>query len=231
MEPAEPTTSFEPVTLHSLYEQPEDMKTFVGKAERATYVVICPEATGSGFGLFVEEEDAVREYLITNHHVIESCLEDKVTPTIRDFEGIEHKVQVLYSASVESDADRYIVAQDIAILAAPFDRAFRSMPAMVDHQPLGSWVMTSSYPGLHDDYYTYAVTIGHIASDTLGDGFVLTAAINPGSSGGMVLNSRGQVIGVIYAGHDQTELNDAGLFLPIGRVQEAVVEMGSKKSL
>lgn len=29
-----------------------------------------------------------------------------------------------------------------------------------------------------------------------------------------MLNPRSQAIGVIYSGHGQTELNDAGLFLP-----------------
>jgi S1-C subfamily serine protease len=75
----------------------------------------------------------------------------------------------------------------------------------------------------------YTVTTGNIAS--LGGllGIVMTAAVNPGASGGVVVNSRGQVLGTIVAGYDQTELNDVAYFLPVANLWQLMAKLPEKK--
>jgi S1-C subfamily serine protease len=85
--------------------------------------------------------------------------------------------------------------------------------------------MVSGYPGIGSDYDSIVLTTGIISSNAGLLGYTTTAAINPGSSGSMVMNSRGQVIGIVYAGYEENFLNDNGFFLPLNRLYSLISQL------
>ncbi len=229
-EPSQPVfDSSATFTADDLYYPPQEMAEFVWKVKQATYVVECPGTEGSGWGVQLHWQGATQSFIVTAHHVIESCLDEKVEPTILNHKFDSFSGVVTVSDFKEADPDEMTDEQDLALIT-PSIEDFKTLDSLNSRgYPLGSWVMTSSYPGLDDDFYMYTVTTGNIAS--LGGllGIVMTAAVNPGASGGVVVNSRGQVLGTIVAGYDQTELNDVAYFLPVANLWQLMAKLPEKK--
>ncbi|WP_166645111.1 tetratricopeptide repeat-containing serine protease family protein [Dongia mobilis] len=136
-------------------------------------------ATGSGI---VIAEDVV----VTNEHVVEGCTNVTVAP------GIPAKV-------VAADAKRDLAilrtrirAGEIATLAADPDIA------------TGKPLLTGGYPGAGDNAPTYTVTEGSLSQRKIShkdevDFWLLTNKIDPGNSGGPLVDEAGLVRGVVFA--------------------------------
>lgn len=201
----------------SLYQTPDNFEEIIHEVTQATFLIECPHASGSGWGYAHNSLGEYKKAIITNHHVIESCLEEDVKPVITDHNWDEFEAEILAYESVESDADKMIETQDLAILM-PETSDFSALSGYSTNYSPGIWVMTSAYPALDPEFFSHAITIGNIATDTMLDGVVITAGVNPGASGGIVVNSLGQVLGTIYSGYDEKDINDAGFFLPMRRL-------------
>lgn len=225
---AEPATEatdepFEFESVVDLYQTPENLDQIIYRVEQATFLIECPEGVGSGWGYTHRTMDGDTDFIVTNHHVIESCLKEGELPEVSDGDWNTFSAEVVAWQINESDPDELIDAQDIAILL-PIDHDIETLREYSTDHPKGAWVMTSSYPGLDDDFFTHAITIGNIVAKTVTDGVIITAAINPGSSGGVVIDSHGRVLGTIYAGFDQSDMNDTGFYLPMRGVWEVIRE-------
>jgi len=142
------------------------------------------QAGGSGF---IISPDG---YIVTNNHVIEDA--DEVEVTLNEEGADPIKAEVI-------GADP---ATDLALLKIKADK---SLPYLVlgdsDSLRVGEWVMAAGYPLR----YGYTVTVGVVSAkgkrigitDTSFENFIQTdAAINFGNSGGPLLNSHGQVVGI-----------------------------------
>ncbi len=212
-------------TAENLYDPPQDMAEFVWKVKQATYVVECPGTEGSGWGVQLRWQGDTQSFIVTAQHVIESCLDEQVEPTILNHKFDSFSGVVSVSDLKEADPDEMTDEQDLALIT-PSIEDFKTLDSLNSRgYPLGSWVMTSSYPGLDDDFYMYTVTTGNIASVGGLQGIIMTAAVNPGASGGVVVNSRGQVMGTIVAGYDQTVLNDVAYFLPVANLWQLMAKL------
>lgn len=208
-----------------LYDPPENLGALVDKVAKATYIIDCGDAYGSGWGLSLQWRGATRSFIVTNHHVIKGCLDAKSKPVILDSEYNEFSGEIVAFQTRSADAEKDLAMQDLALLEAPEADLATLTDLVTGGYPIGSWVMTSSNPGLQDDYFTPAITYGNIAADSVIEGYVITAAVNPGSSGGVVLNSRGEVLGTIWGGNEQIELNDTGLFLPLSHLWDLMGDL------
>ena len=207
-----------PVKPQSLYSPPENMAELLAEVTAASYMVGCGTGSGSGWGLKTTWEGKEVEYIVTNHHVIKDCLQSQ-SPTVTSSEGFESEAEVVAfkrRAAIFSSSQH---ATDLALLR-PTDFGISGLTELATEFPLGSWVLTSSYPGVGAFGNPHTITTGVISSVVELEGLSTTATVNRGSSGGVVVNARGEVVGTIYQGSDQDLLQDTGLFLSTPQLLE-----------
>jgi serine protease Do len=196
-EPSSVKTSSTPVSADvDLYAQPKMQQSFIDNALASAVTIYCANGVGSGWAIDLSDDsstsrdDQFATEIVTNNHVIDGCETSGVTFT----SGID---PTRYEAYVYT----YDRENDLAILITDKYR-----PALATLQPgfeahIGQWVMAvgSPAPGVSiDDVLDGNVTTGNITN--LKNGFIYTdTTVNPGNSGGPLLNSAGQVIGVVSA--------------------------------
>lgn len=166
----------------------------VRKAQPAVVAVKVEKRTGHarkesiGTGILVDE----RGFAVTCRHVVASA--DKIT--VRLFDGTELPAQV-----VAEDA-----AHDLAVLRF---RSAKRLPVLslgpASDLMLGETVIAVGHPF----GYTHTVSTGIVSAvgrdialpggEVLGNLIQTNASINPGSSGGPLLNINGEVIGLVVA--------------------------------
>lgn len=220
-EQASLTAAVEPETKDQrqsgLYLAPLNLDELIAEVAAATYLVQCPKASGSAWGFSHNSFGRLNRALITNQHVVASCLSSGVRPLITDSNWDEFSGTVIASKFSDADPESESPLQDFAVIY-PEIEDFATLENYSAHHAIGAWVMTSSYPALDPDYFTHAITFGNIATKTLLRGVIITAGLNPGSSGGVVINTYGQVLGTIQGGFANTDVNDAGFYLEIEKL-------------
>ncbi len=152
----------------------------------------CGRWQGTGFAYWGLPADGYRSVIITNHHVIEDCARNSRTPLLAyDSDGYEISV-ALFNSSEE---------YDLALLMTTAE-----LPPLFDAREglVGDTVYAVGSPsGLQGTF-----TVG-IISNVYSDAYQTDAAVNPGNSGGPLLDSRGRVLGVNTWALDGEGLNIA----------------------
>lgn len=153
-----------------------------------------PDQRASGSGVIISSDG----YIVTNNHVVNGATD--ITVTLNDRKNYKAKV-------VGTDANT-----DLALIKIDA----KDLPVMTvgnsDNAKLGQWVLAIGYP-LNLDI---TVTQGIISAKSRNIGinrqgsapvesFIQTdAAVNPGSSGGALVNTNGELIGINSAIASQT---------------------------
>ena len=146
---------------------------------------IIPEQRASGSGVLISNDG----YIVTNNHVVEGADEVAVTTTNR---------KTYKGTVVATDPN-----SDIAVIKIDAT----NMPYMVygnsDDVKLGQWVLAIGYPLNLDVTVTAGIvsaksrSIGINKGDRPIESFIQTdAAVNPGNSGGALINTNGELIGI-----------------------------------
>ena len=160
-----------------------------------------PSPGGAGSGFIIAPEG----FILTNHHVIENA--ERITVTLADGRTFRGEV-------VGTDP-----AIDVALLKIPDARDLVVAPlGNSDGLRQGDWVCAIGNPlG-----YVHSVTVGVVSFvgrklfDASLDDYIQTdAAINFGNSGGPLINSSGEVIGINSAVSSRT--NNIGFAVPINQ--------------
>jgi hypothetical protein len=173
----------------NFYSAPPDLESTIKRVQESTVVVTCGQSQGTGWavdlGPVVEDADfrlKVKDNLypysvVTNHHVIEDC------------ENNEDGVRVsIGTTSYISSLFTFDRKNDLAIVATQA----RIPPLQISPRPSpGWWSMALGSPfGLEK-----SVSTGNVMNLTDGGYVISTAPVNPGNSGGPLVNSLGQVMG------------------------------------
>jgi serine protease Do len=175
---------------------------------------------GAGTGFVIDPDG----YILTNHHVIEGA--ERIAVRLADG-------RTLRAEKVGSDPDT-----DIALIKV---ESPRPLPAAAlgdsDSLRVGEWVLAIGNPLAYEHTVTVGVVsfIGRKLFDSSLDRYIQTdAAINFGNSGGPLINSRGEVIGINAAISSRASnigfavpINQASLILPqlreMGRVSRGYI--------
>ncbi|KAB1159677.1 PDZ domain-containing protein [Tenacibaculum aiptasiae] len=141
------------------------------------------QQVGTGSGVIISPDG----YIVTNNHVIEGASEIEITLNNR---------KKLKAELVGADKDN-----DIALLKVETDEDLPNLPfGNSDNAKIGEWVLAVGNPY----NLTSTVTAGIVSAkgrDLKGNGnieaFIQTdAAVNPGNSGGALVNTRGELVGI-----------------------------------
>jgi serine protease Do len=164
---------------------------------------------GTGTGFLIDPEG----HILTNHHVIEGA--ERLTVKLADGRTLRADV-------VGSDPDT-----DIALIkidgAGPFKHAVLGDSARLR---VGEWVCAIGNPLAYEHTVTVGVVsfIGRKLFDATLDNYIQTdAAISFGNSGGPLINSRGQVIGINSAISRQA--SNIGFAVPINQARAVLPQL------
>ncbi|TAE14455.1 MAG: Do family serine endopeptidase [Bacteroidetes bacterium] len=148
---------------------------------------VIPEQKASGSGVIISDDG----YIVTNNHVIDQADEINVTLTNRK----------TYKATLVG-ADP---SSDVAVLKIEGTKLPYLLYGNSDEVKLGNWVLAVGYPLNLDVTVTAGIVsakarsikINNRQSSNPVEAFIQTdAAVNPGNSGGALINTNGELVGI-----------------------------------
>lgn len=170
-----------------------------------------PKKTATGSGVIISSDG----YIVTNHHVVDGA--DELTVTLND--NTEHSARII---GTDKTTDLALIKID-----------GKNLPAITiansDDIKVGEWVLAVGNPlGLNN-----TVTAGIVSAKarSLGangvESFIQTdAAINAGNSGGALVNTRGELVGINAMLYSQTGVYSGyGFAIPTSIMNKVVEDL------
>ena len=179
-----------------LFYPPKDLPGLILKVEESVVAIEC-EANdgtwwfGTGFVDDVENEtDGFKSVIVTNYHVIEDCINPENELIVRT--GFDQSGSPLVKLL------RWDEENDLAIIE--IDKYLPGLISAKSFADKGWWTMAMGSPlDLVSEETTIlynSTTFGHISYVLDGNRNYTSATINGGNSGGPLVNSRGELIGI-----------------------------------
>ena len=171
-------------------------------------IVVRPMRKRLGSGVIVDPKGL----LLTNHHVVRDA--DRVRVRLDDAKGVE---QVFTARVLGTDRQT-----DLALLAIEPGKVALVAAPLGDSEELerGDWVVAIGTPANLTGSVTVGVVSGlhrRLGASSLEDYIQVEAALNPGNSGGPILNTRGEVVGIVSLGLFPS--NNIGFAIPTGFIR------------
>lgn len=170
---------------------------------------------GEGSGIIASADG----YIITNHHVVEGATSLKVI----DYNGKTYEAKLIGSDSVTDLAVIKIEAEGLQ--AAEFGSS-------ADLQ-IGDTVVAAGNPGGME--FSFSTTVGYVSAlnrsvtnSTTGytmDCIQTDAAVNPGNSGGALVNVYGQVVGIVSSKIVSEAYEGLSFAIPIDSAQSVISDL------
>lgn len=151
-----------------------------------------------GSGFFIDK----RGYLLTNYHVIAS----EVDPKYEGYSRLFIKLSERADEKIPAKVIGYNRIFDIALIKAEVEPDFiLSHAASVDLKAGNSIIAIGSPGGLENTVTSGIVSATGRRFLQMGDAIQVDVPLNHGNSGGPLLNSSGQLVGIVFAGIEQFE--------------------------
>ena len=165
---------------------------WVNRGTKLQYGVGVPDRSiGSGF--FIDK----RGYVITNYHVIES----EVNPEYEGFSQLFIRLPDAVGSRVPAKVVAWDPIFDIALLKTEIDPEYIFNFSLDNSYNPGDRIFAIGSPGgLENTITAGIVSAGQRRFLPLGDVLQVDVPVNPGNSGGPLINEKNEVIGVVFAG-------------------------------
>jgi len=151
-----------------------------------------------GSGFFIDK----RGYLLTNYHIIES----EVDPTYRGYSRLYVRLADNPEQRVPARVVGYDRVFDIALLKVEVEPDFVFSLSDIRELRPGSRIYAIGSPGgLYSSISSGIISATGRRFLQLGDVLQVDVPLNPGNSGGPVLDADGELVGVVFAGLEQFE--------------------------
>jgi len=189
-----------------LFQPPKNLSELIAKVEESVVAIECESnedgdwSYGTGFVIDTEPEtDGFESVIVTNHHVIEDCIEAGNELIVRT--GTDQSKTPLVKLI------RWDTENDLAIIE--IDEYLPGLLQSDTYAERGWWTMAMGNP-LDPDFEEPVVlynstTFGYISYVLDKKWNYTTATINGGNSGGPLVNSRGELIGINTLASASTE--------------------------
>lgn len=202
--------------LESLYIPPQNFPEVSELLEDTVYQIACDgEFSGSAWSIRMEESDGLEgSFLVTNFHVIDSCLDGKGIFASNERHP-KFPLQLLaYDGTYWSEKDKHSDSfVDLALLQTP--NLLQGLSLAADEPEVGNWVMIAGYPSDSGRNPIKSYTTGTLTGVDNFDLLMTDASINGGNSGGPLLNNRAEVLGTVFATEDLTQFENMGFAQPL----------------
>lgn len=193
------------------------------------------ESTSAGSGIIVSQDDAYT-YIATNNHVVANSSELTITfvdgkTAAAQVVGVDAQHDLAVVKVKTSDMDSSTVSAIKIATLGDSDSVKVGQAAIVIGNALGygQSVTTGVISAKERE-----VTLKDDSGNTISNKLIQTdAAVNPGNSGGALLNSNGQVIGIVSAKYSDTSVEGMGYAIPISQAKTIIDDLmqnGSKTS-
>jgi len=153
--------------------------------------IIYPLRKHVGSGVLFDAEG----YLLTNHHVVRNA--DRVTVRLTDAKGVRRDFNAEV-VGIDPHTDTALVKidpQKFPLVHAPLGDS--------DKVALGDWIVAIGNPFRLTGTVTLGIVSGlhrQVRANLIEDYIQVDAAVNPGNSGGPLLNTKGEVVGLVELG-------------------------------
>ena len=182
-----------------LFSPPEALGALVDSASGSVISIDCANGSGSGWPIQIGSDVLI----VTNHHVIETCINRSVR-----------------FSNVSVNGSATVLASDVTTDLAVLRTTVNLTPLKTaEPPPIGAWLMVVGNPlGLER-----SVSYGTLTNSV--EGFLITdAAINPGNSGGPVFDSSGRVVAVASAKISDESIDRIGILIRVEELCVAVLD-------
>ena len=183
------------------------------------------ESESAGSGIIISQNDS-ELLVVTNNHVVEGS--DTLTVTFNDGNSVEAQIKGTDSA------------RDLAVVAVPLDKISDDTMNAIKVATLGdSDSLKVGEPAIAIGNalgYGQSVTTGIVSAtrrtiDGFDGEYIQTdAAINPGTSGGALLNANGEVIGINSAKINSSAVEGMGFAIPISDASDVIQNLMNKET-
>ena len=181
----------------------------------------------SGSGVLVRIPGQKGIFAITNNHVVQQAAASQITISLADN-------RIVKPSRIWADPE-----SDIALLLLPVDNVTTVLLGDSDSTRVGQWVLAIGSPFGLNQTVTHGILSARERSEvSLGStirikNFLQTdAAINPGSSGGPLINLEGEVIGINTAiASGSGSASGVAFSIPINQVKRVTAQLLEKGSV